>query len=153
MSSAVGSVNSAEQGATSGIASVKRSLVLAGGGMRVAYQAGVLRALDEAGLKFFHADGTSGGTINLAMLLSGLSAAEMCQRWSTLRVKDFVTFMPIQKYLDSSQLPALGDARGVKDHVFPHLGIDVAKINAATDPVGTFNVCNYTHKTNGSRPG
>ena len=49
----------------------RRSLVLAGGGMRVAYQAGVIRALAEAGVAFEHADGTSGGIINLAMLLSG----------------------------------------------------------------------------------
>ena len=61
--------------------SPKRSLILAGGGMRVAYQAGVIRALFEAGLTFAHADGTSGGTINLAMLFSGLSAVEMCDRW------------------------------------------------------------------------
>ena len=40
---------------------VRRSLVLAGGGMRVAYQAGALAALEEAGLRFHHADGTSGG--------------------------------------------------------------------------------------------
>ena len=51
----------------------RRSLVLAGGGIRVAYQAGVLVALEEAGLRFQHADGTSGGTFNLAMLLSGLT--------------------------------------------------------------------------------
>ena len=31
--------------------------MLAGGGMRVAYQAGVLRAFAEEGLTFFHGDG------------------------------------------------------------------------------------------------
>ncbi len=35
----------------------RRSLVLAGGGMRVAYQAGVLAALERAGLRFHHVDG------------------------------------------------------------------------------------------------
>ena len=53
-------------------ATPRRSLLLAGGGIRVAYQAGVLVALEEAGLRFHHADGTSGGTFNLAMLLSGV---------------------------------------------------------------------------------
>ena len=77
----------------------RRSLILAGGGMRVAYQAGVVRALQEESLCFFHADGTSGGTINLAMLLSGLSPAEMGERWRTLNVKDFVSLMPLEKYL------------------------------------------------------
>ena len=38
-----------------------RSLVAAGGGMRVAWQAGVVRALQEEGLTFDHVDGTSGG--------------------------------------------------------------------------------------------
>ena len=51
----------------------RRSLILAGGGMRVAYQAGVFKALGEFGLRFAHGDGTSGGTMNLAMMLSGLS--------------------------------------------------------------------------------
>ena len=50
----------------------RRSLILAGGGMRVAYQAGVIKALAEAGIDFDHVDGASGGTINLAMLLSAL---------------------------------------------------------------------------------
>lgn len=74
----------------------KRSLILAGGGMRVAYQAGAIRALLESGLCFNHADGTSGGTMNLAMLLSGLSPIEMCDRWRTLNVKDFVSFIPLE---------------------------------------------------------
>lgn len=44
--------------------SVGRALVLAGGGMRVAYQAGAVKALIDEGLRFSHADGASGGTIN-----------------------------------------------------------------------------------------
>lgn len=115
--------------------------------MRVAYQAGVIRALLEAGLTFAHADGTSGGTINLAMLLSGLSPVEMCNRWRTLRVKDFVSFMPLQDYLKAWDMPAMGDAKGIIQEVFPHLGIDVSKINGARGMEGTFNVCNYTRKT------
>ena len=48
---------------------IRRSLILAGGGMKVGYQAGVMQVLlDEAGLAFDHADGTSGGCINLAQL-------------------------------------------------------------------------------------
>ncbi|MBV9707442.1 MAG: patatin-like phospholipase family protein [Chloroflexi bacterium] len=52
--------------------------------MRVAYQAGVVRALIKAGLCFAHADSTSGGIINPAMLFAGLSPVEMCDRWRTL---------------------------------------------------------------------
>lgn len=126
----------------------RRALILAGGGMRVSYQAGVLRALAEAGLHFVHGDGTSGGTMNLAMLFSGLSPVEMCDRWRTLEVKNFISLMPIKDYLKAFDMMAMGDADGIVDSVFPHLGIDVAKINSAEGMLGTFNVCNYTDKTN-----
>ena len=130
----------------------RRSLILAGGGMRVAYQAGVIRALFESGLTFAHADGTSGGTINLAMLFSGLSPVEMCDRWRTLNVKHFASAMPLEEYLKPHDMLAVGDADGIVKHVFPHLGIEVAKINAAAGMEGTFNVCNYTRKTNEAVP-
>lgn len=125
----------------------RRALILAGGGMRVVYQAGVIRALFESGLCFAHADGTSGGIINLAMLFSGLSPVEMCDRWRTLHVPDFVQFLPFEKYLHAYDLLALGTADGVRNSVFPHLGIDVPAINAAEGMLGTFNVCNFTRKT------
>ena len=120
--------------------------------MRVAYQAGVLRALDEAGLRFAHADGTSGGIFNLAMLLSGLSPVEMCDRWRTLDVRDFGSLVPIERYVRAWDLLALGDADGMVQKVFPHLGIDAEKVRAATGMAGTFNVCNYTRKTNVAIP-
>lgn len=130
----------------------KRALILAGGGMRVAWQAGVLRALQDEGLRFSHGDGTSGGIINLAMLLSGQSPEEMCQRWRTLRVKDFVSFVSPEKYLKAWDLEAMGDADGIRDHVFPHLGIRVDAIRASTGMEGTFNVCDFTRKTNEAIP-
>lgn len=135
-----------------GSAGPKRSLILAGGGMRVAYQAGVVRALLESGLTFAHADGTSGGIMNLAMLLSGLSPVEMCDRWRTLKVRDFVSFLPPEQYLKGPHLMAMGDADGIVKKVFPHLGIDCDKIRSAHGMVGTFNVCNYARKTNEAIP-
>lgn len=128
--------------------SPRRSLILAGGGMRVAYQAGVLKALQEADLGFFHGDGTSGGTINLAMLFSGLSPDEMCERWRSLHVQDFAALLPLRDYLKGMRTPALGDADGIVRKVFPHLGIDPGRIRLAQGMVGTFNVCNYTRKVN-----
>ena len=41
----------------------------------------------------------------------------------------------------------MGDARGLVNDVFPHLGVDIERIRACTHPVGTFNVCNFTRKT------
>ncbi|MEY4582183.1 MAG: hypothetical protein RL701_6886 [Pseudomonadota bacterium] len=126
----------------------RRSLILAGGGMRVAYQAGALQALSEAGLTFEHADGTSGGTMNLAMLLSGQSPMEMCARWRGLNPHDFVSLLPLQEYLTGPDVRALGDADGIVTKVFPQLGIDIAKINACRTLTGTFNVCNFSKKIN-----
>lgn len=130
----------------------KRALILAGGGMRVAWQAGVLRALHEKGLRFMHGDGTSGGIINLAMLMSGQSPEEMSDRWRTLRVKDFVSFVSPEKYVRAWDLEALGDADGITERVFPHLGINVDAIRANTAMSATFNVCNFTRKTNEAIP-
>lgn len=126
----------------------KRSLILSGGGMRVAYQAGAMRALFEAGLCFAHVDGTSGGSINLSMLFSGHTPEEMCERWKTLNVKDFVSFLPITEYLNTPHLLSLGDAEGIREKVLPHLGIDMEKIHASQGVQGTINICNYNRKTN-----
>jgi predicted acylesterase/phospholipase RssA len=130
-----------------GYSGPRRSLILAGGGMRVAYQAGVIRALAELGFKFAHGDGTSGGTMNLAMLLSGLSPNEMCDRWRTLNVLHFGAPMPIEQYLHAWDMTGMTSNSGIRKDVFPHLGIDVAAINRSTGMTGTFNVCNFSHKT------
>jgi predicted patatin/cPLA2 family phospholipase len=127
---------------------VRRSLVLAGGGMRVAYQAGAIRALEEGGITFSHADGASGGTINLAMLLSGQSPREMCDRWRDLNVHDFVHMLPMKDYLKPFGPRALGSADGLRQRVFPALGIDIAELTKATHLEGSFNVCNFASKLN-----
>ncbi len=125
----------------------QRALVLAGGGMRVAWQSGVLARLEEEGLEFAHGDGTSGGILSLGMLLSGLSPTEMCGRWQTLRVTDFVSLLPLREYLRSpSDLVAFGDSSGLREKVFVHLGIDEDRIRGTTDMTGTFNVCNFDTK-------
>lgn len=130
-----------------------RSLVLAGGGMRVAWQAGVVRALSEAGLSFAHLDGTSGGVFTTAALLSGVSPVDLCERWAALDVRDFVSLLPLREYLGGpTNLPAFGDADGLVDKVFPHLGIEVDRLRKAEGVVGTFNVCNFTDKTLESWP-
>jgi len=115
--------------------------------MRVAYQAGVIRALDDQGLTFNHGDGTSGGIINLAMILSGVAPDDMCERWRTLDVKAFAATAPAKEFLKGPRMMAVGTASGIRKEVFPHLGIDVAKVRAAKHMNGSFNVCNFTRKT------
>jgi predicted acylesterase/phospholipase RssA len=125
----------------------RRSLVLAGGGMRVAYQAGVLAALEQAGLRFQHVDGSSGGTMNLSMLLCGQDSEEIGQRWRALHQRQFAAPLPWRDYLGTLRWPALSGAQGVREKVFPQLGIDPGVIRRATGVVGTYNVCNFATKT------
>jgi len=64
----------------------KRSLIMAGGGTKVAFQAGVLQVwLDEAGIEFDHADGASGGVFNLAMWCQGMTGTEIADNWRNNR--------------------------------------------------------------------
>jgi predicted acylesterase/phospholipase RssA len=125
----------------------KRSLILAGGGMRLAYQAGVLQALQEANLQFSHFDGTSGGIFNTAMLASGVTPDEMAVRWRALDVKHFMSYRPLKAYFNFLKLDAFGDADGIRNKVFPALGINLQRINSNQKIVATFNVCNFSEKS------
>ena len=130
---------------------MKRSLVLAGGAMRVAWQAGVVRALAEEGLHFDHVDGTSGGILTAGMLLSGVPPEDMCRNWSGVNVTDFGSALPLGDYVKGPwSLPAIGDADGLLGKVFPALGIDDGEIRrraALPGAVeGTFNVVEFTGK-------
>src|SRR5918998_4506880 len=59
---------------------------MAGGGVKVAFQAGVLQVwLDEAKVGFDHADGASGGVFNLAMWCQGMSGTQIANNWRTYR--------------------------------------------------------------------
>ncbi|GEL24320.1 hypothetical protein PSU4_32740 [Pseudonocardia sulfidoxydans NBRC 16205] len=68
-------------------ADVRRGLVMAGGGLKVAYQAGVLQVwldearIDDEPLGFVHADGASGGVFNLAMWCQGCSGRAIADNW------------------------------------------------------------------------
>jgi predicted acylesterase/phospholipase RssA len=114
--------------------------------MRVAYQAGVLKALNELGYSFAHGDGASGGTMNLAMLISGLSPDEMCDRWRSLDVHQFASLMPITDYLESWNMTGVSSSEGIRKRVFPHLGIDIEAIRRSRSMAATFNVCNFSRK-------
>jgi len=124
----------------------KRALVLPGGGLRLSYQAGILLALEEAGLEFQYFDGTSGGSLNMSMLLSGLKPAEICQRWRTLNLKDTIAFLPLKDYLNVENLEGLGDSKGFRTKVLPHFGIDTARIRVVDSLSASYNVLDYANK-------
>jgi predicted acylesterase/phospholipase RssA len=121
----------------------KRSLILAGGGMKVAFQAGVLQVwLDEAGLTFDHADGASGGTFNLAMWCQGMTGTQIADAWRRTKPVEGIT-------VDAAQLTKLLWARsiftldGYRRNVFPTWGLDWAKIQASPH-AATFNALNFS---------
>lgn len=124
----------------------KRALVLPGGGLRLSYQAGILVALQEAGIAFQFMDGTSGGSLNLSMLLSGLSPNEICQRWRTLRLIDTISFLPLEDYLKVENLQGLGDTDAFRHKVLPHFGIDFTAINLVDTVSASYNVLDYANK-------
>lgn len=125
----------------------KRSLVLAGGGVRLAYHAGGLIALQEEGISFNHIDGTSGGIFGTAMLASGISPFEAAKRWRNLDLKEFISAMPVKKYARWQHLAGLGSSAGIRKKIFPTLGINIQKINSNAAFQATFNVCNFSKKT------
>lgn len=127
---------------------LKRALILPGGGMRLSYAAGALAEIFAHDLKFQHMDGTSGGSLNLAMLFSGLKIDDICERWRTLKMRDTISFLPFGNYLWPPNFVAAGSAKAFRDKVYPHLGIDFEKIRAAEGLQGTFNVCNFGKKMN-----
>jgi predicted acylesterase/phospholipase RssA len=127
---------------------IKRSLIIPGGGLRLSYAAGAIKTLFDSGLTFQHMDGTSGGALNLAMLLSGLNIDDICSRWASLNMRDTVAFLPFKQAINLAEFTASGSAEAFRTKVFTHLGIDIQRIKAATGIQATFNVGNFSKKIN-----
>jgi predicted acylesterase/phospholipase RssA len=123
----------------------KRSLILAGGGLKVGFQAGVMQVwLDEAGLTFDHADGASGGCFNLAMYCQGMTGKKIADNWRNLD-----PFLPVDLNVEGLfrflNAPSLFTYDRFRQHVLPFWGIDWNKIRAGTR-LGTFNLYNFSKK-------
>ena len=118
-----------------------RALVLAGGGMRVAYQAGAVQALFEEGLRFSYACGVSTGSMNLAALLSGHSPEELCRRWRNIDLADILAPRTIRDHLRLRTRGASGNVDALRDRILPQLGIDVAKVGRADGIAASFVFC------------
>ncbi len=111
--------------------------------MKVAVQAGVLQVwLDEAGLKFDHADGASGGTFNLAMLCQGMSGTQIADNWRELPVHEVIdpNWSEYLKLIYADSLMELGRMRS---QIFTHWGLDWDAIRAS-QLEATFNTYNFT---------
>ena len=121
----------------------KRSLMLAGGGLKIAFQAGVLQVwLDEAGIKFDHADGVSAACFNVAMWAQGMSGKQIADHWRNFRPLAAVG-------LNWRQLPRLFYAESFftlnafRKKFFREWGLDWNQIRAS-QRVATFNIYNFS---------
>lgn len=122
----------------------RRSLILAGGGMKVAFQAGVLQVwLDEAGIVFDHADGASGGVFNLAMYTQGMSGTQIADNWRALRPLDMVR-PNWASLLRGPYLRSLFRLDHLPSEIFPSWGIDWDALQQSTVDA-TFNVYDFTN--------
>lgn len=117
---------------------------MAGGGTKVALQAGVLQVwLDEAGLQFDHADGASGGVFNLAMWCQGMSGTQIADNWRRFRPLRGVQ----PNFRGLLTIPPFGESLFRLDrfrkNVFPEWGLSWPAIRASSREA-TFNLYNFT---------
>lgn len=122
---------------------MRRSLILAGGGLKVAFQAGVLQVwLDEAGVKFNHADGASGGVFNLAMYCQGMTGREIADNWRKLDPTKGIApnWKMLFKLFYADSLLTMDRFR---KNVFTGWGLDWDRIRSS-EKEATFNVYNFT---------
>lgn len=120
--------------------------MLAGGGLKIPFQAGVLQVwLDEAGIQFDHADGVSAACFNLAMWTQGMSGKQIADNWRS--------FQPLTAVnLNLSQLPLLFYAESYfrldafRKKIFPRWGIDLDQVRSSAREA-TFNVYNFSTHT------
>ena len=121
----------------------KRSLMLAGGGLKIPFQAGVLQVwLDEAGIQFDHGDGVSAACFNLAMWAQGMSGRRIADNWRTFNPISAVgvNWRQLFRLFHAASLLKLDAFRR---KVFPAWGIDFDKIRAGGREA-TFNVYNFS---------
>jgi predicted patatin/cPLA2 family phospholipase len=120
----------------------RRSLILAGGGLKIAYQAGVLQVwLDEAGIEFDHGDAVSAATFNLAMWCQGMTGRQIADRWRAFR--------PLRSIDPNLRGLLTGESlltyRRIRRNVFPAFGLDWTAIRT-TDRAASFNVYNVSRQ-------
>jgi len=121
----------------------KRSLMLAGGGLKIPFQAGVMQVwLDEAGIEFDHGDAVSAACFNLAMWTQGMGGKQIADNWRNLnpRLGVDVNWSQLLRPFHAESLFKL-DAYRKK--IFPRWGFDWEKIRASQREA-TFNVYNFS---------
>ena len=117
--------------------------MLAAGGLKIPFQAGVLQVwLDEAGIEFDHGDAVSAACFNLAMWAQGMSGAQIANNWRR--------FNPISAVrINWRQLGRLFHAASLftldafRRKIFAEWGLEWTKIRGSGREA-TFNVYNFS---------
>lgn len=123
-----------------------RSLIFAGGGLKVAFQAGVLQVwLDEAGLTFDHGDGASGGVFNLAMWAQGMSGGEIADNWREFTPNRAISINPRGWMWPFGATSLFTFDRFRRKVLRDDWGLDWESIRS-TPRTATFNVYNFTRQ-------
>jgi Patatin-like phospholipase len=127
----------------------KRSLMLAGGGLKIAFQAGVLQVwLDEAKIKFDHADAVSAACFNLAMWTQGMSGKQIADNWRSFKPLSALSIRVSRLFLPG----ALFSLNAFRRRIFPAWGIDFTAIRSS-ERDATFNIYNFSqHELMAVRP-
>lgn len=121
----------------------KRSLMLAGGGLKIAFQAGVLQVLlDEAGIEFDHGDGVSAASFNLAMWVQGFSGTQVADNWRRFKPMAAVDVNWLQ-LLKVFYAESFFELNPFRKKFFREWGLDFEKIRSSPR-LGTFNVYNFS---------
>jgi predicted acylesterase/phospholipase RssA len=121
----------------------RRSLIMAGGGTKVAFQAGVLQVwLDEARVEFDHADGASGGVFNLAMWCQGMTGTRIADNWRNNRPLRGIQ-PNVGAWLRFPFSQSLFRLDRYRRNVLTEWGLDWTEIRATTRQA-TFNLYNFS---------
>ena len=123
----------------------RRALVFAGGGLKVAYQAGALQVLlDEAGIEFDLADGASGGVFNLAMWCQGMTGRQIADNWRNYQ--PLGDFSPnLRAWLRGPWGASALTTGGLRRHTLTSFGLDWHAIRS-TSREAVFELFNVTRQ-------
>lgn len=106
---------------------MKRAVVLAGGGAKGSYHFGFWRAIRELGIDFQIVTGSSVGSLNGAMMASGLYESGL-EMWSTIKTSDIVETHP-------SKISEVMDTEGIVGALKNFLGdLSENAVNVKMDP-------------------
>lgn len=106
---------------------MKRAIVLAGGGAKGSYHFGFWRAIRELGIDFQIVTGSSVGSLNGAMMASGLYENGL-EMWSTIKTSDIIETHP-------SRISEVMDTEGIVGALKNFLGdLSENAVNVKMDP-------------------